>query len=118
MHINEYSLFIPVVVTVRGEKIEVVPQFKYLGVLDTDDGALGMEIQARICRMKQRFKEFEGRIFCNKEVSTLPRIQVFKCVVMTNGTYACEVWNYTRVEMDRLEIRSTTFGYYDKLCSF
>ena len=30
-------------------------------------------------------------------------MQVFKCIVMTNGTYACEVWNYTRVEIDRLE---------------
>jgi hypothetical protein len=65
--------------------------------------ALGVEINARICRMKQRFKEFEGRIFCNNEVSTLPRMQVFKCMVLTNGIYASEVWNYTRVEMDRLE---------------
>ena len=53
--------------------------------------------------MNQRFKEFEGLIFFNKEVSTLPRMQVFKCMVMTNGIYASEVWNYTRVEMDRLE---------------
>ena len=63
MQINDESLFIPVIL-IRGEKIEVVPQFKYLRVLDTDNGALGMEIQARVCRMmKQRFKEFEGRIF-------------------------------------------------------
>ena len=53
--------------------------------------------------MKQRFKEFEGRVLCNNRISTLPRMQVFKCVVMTNGTYACEVWNYTRAEIDRLE---------------
>ena len=102
MQISDASLFLPVIL-IRGEKIEVVPQFRYLGVLDTDDGALGMEIQARICRMKQRFKEFEGRAFCNREISTLPRMQVFKCMVLTNGIYASEVWNYTRVEMDRLE---------------
>jgi hypothetical protein len=102
MQINDASLFLPVI-QIRGEEIEVVPQFRYLGVLDTDDGALGMEIQARICRMKQRLKEFEGRAFCNREISTLPRMQVFKCMVLTNGIYASEVWNYTRVEMDRLE---------------
>jgi len=51
MQINDSSLFLPVIL-IRGEKIEVVPQFRYLGVLDTDDGALGREIQARICRMK------------------------------------------------------------------
>ena len=72
-------------------------------MLDTDDGALGVEIQARICRMKHRFKEFEGRIFCNSEVSILPRMQVFKCMILKNGIYASEVWNYTRVDMDKLE---------------
>ena len=114
MQTNDRTLLVPVIL-IRNEKIEVVPQFRYLGVLDTDDGALDMEIQARICRMKQRFKEFEGRIFCNNEVSTLPRLQVFKCMVLTNGIYASEVWNYTRKGMDRLEkhyfrlLRSTLF---------
>ena len=90
MQANDHTVLVPVIV-IRGEHIKVVPQFRYLGVLDTDDGALGMEIQARICRMKQRFKEFEGRVFCNNEISTLPRMQVFKCMVLTNGIYASEV---------------------------
>jgi hypothetical protein len=69
-------------------------------VLDTDNGSFGMEIHARICRMKQRFKEFEGPIFCNNEVSTLLRMQVCKCMVLTNGIYACEVWNCLRHDKD------------------
>ena len=42
-------------------------------------------------------------------------MQVFKCMVLTNGMYAAEVWNYTRADMDRLEkhyfrlLRSTLF---------
>ena len=114
LQVNDVTLFVPVVL-IRGEKLEVVPYFRYLGLLDKDDGALGVEIQARICRMKQRFKEFEGRVFCNTEVSTLPRMQVCKCMVLTNGMYAAEVWNYTRADMDRLEkhyfrlLRSTLF---------
>eukprot|EP01036_Dinobryon_divergens_P034126 gene34126-44094_t len=99
---TDTTVYVPVI-TVRGETVEVVAHFRYLGAEDKDDGSLGAEIQARICRMKQRFKEFEGRIFCNTRISTLPRMQVFKCIVMTNGTYACEVWNYTRADIDRLE---------------
>jgi hypothetical protein len=108
---NDVTLFVPVIL-IRGEKLDVVP---YLGLLDKDDGALGVEIQARICRMKQRFKEFEGHVFCNTQVSVLPRMQVFKCMVLTNGMYAAEVWNYTRADMDRFEkhyfrlLRSTLF---------
>ena len=114
MQVNDVQLYVPVIL-IRGERIEVVPQFRYLGLLDTEDGALGVEIQARICRMKQRFQEFEGRVFCNHGVSTLPRMQVFKCMVLTNGMYASEVWNYTRKDMDRMEkhyfrlMRSTMF---------
>ena len=33
----------------------------------------------------------------------MPRMQVFKCMILTNGMYAAEVWNYTRADMDRLE---------------
>ena len=114
MQVNDVQLYVPVIL-IRVERIEVVPQFRYLGLLDTEDGALGVEIQARIFRMKQRFKEFEGRVFCNHGVSTLPRMQVFKCMVLTNGMYASEVWNYTHKDMDRLEkhyfrlMRSTMF---------
>ena len=102
LQVDDVALFVPSI-TIRGEKIEVLPHFKYLGLMDTEDGALGMEIQVRICRMKQRFKEFEGRSFCNQDIGTLARMQVFKCMVMTNGICACEVWNFKQVEIDRLE---------------
>ena len=75
---NDPTLVVPVI-KVRGESIEVVSHFRYLGAEDKDDGSLGVEIQARICRMKQRFKEFEGRVLCNNRVSTLPRLQVQVC---------------------------------------
>ena len=58
-------------IKVRGETIEVVSHFRYLGVEDKDDGSLGVEIQAQICRMKQRFKELKGRVLCNNRISTL-----------------------------------------------
>ena len=48
MQTNDHTLFVPVIV-IRRENIEVVPQFRYLGVLDTDDGTLDIEIQVRIC---------------------------------------------------------------------
>jgi hypothetical protein len=78
---NDPSLVVPII-KIRRESIEVVSHFRYLGAEDKDDGSLGVEIQARICRMKQRFKDLEGRVFCNNRISTLPRMQVFKCVIL------------------------------------
>ena len=77
LYAEDTTVFAPTI-TVRQEAIEVVPNFRYLGAEDKDDGSLGVEIQAQICRMKQRFKEFEGMIFRNTRISTLPRMQVIK----------------------------------------
>lgn len=43
LQINDDTLVVPKIL-VRGETIEVVPQFRYLGMLDTEDGTLGVEI--------------------------------------------------------------------------
>ena len=95
LQVNNPTLFVPEIL-IRRERLEVVPYFRYLGLLDKDDGTLGVEIQARFCRMKQSLRV---AFFV-----TLSRIQVvFKCMVLTNGMYAAEVWNYTRADMDRLE---------------
>ena len=64
--------------------IEVVPSFKYLGLRDTEDGTLENSVRAKIIRSEAR-------------------LSVFKTVVMTNGVYACETWNYTTTDIARIE---------------
>ena len=53
--------------------------------------------------MEYRFKQFQGRVLTNRKVDILPRLNVFKAIVLTNGLYACETWNYTTVDIARLE---------------
>jgi hypothetical protein len=39
----------------------------------------------------------------NRQISIEARLSVFKTVVMTNGVYACETWNYTTIDIARIE---------------
>jgi hypothetical protein len=90
-------------IAIRGKLIEVVPRFKYLGLHDTEDGTLENTVRARIIRMEFRFKQFQGRVLRNCDISIEARLSVFKTVVMTNGVYACETWNYTTTDIARIE---------------
>jgi len=50
-----------------------------------------------------RFKQFQGRVLMNRHISIEARLNVFKTIVMTNGVYACETWNYTTNDIARME---------------
>ena len=91
-------------ISIRGKMIEVVPpSFKYLGLHDTEDGTLENTVRARIIRIKFRFKQFQGRVLMNCNISIEARLSVFKTVLMTNGVYACETGNYTTNDIARIE---------------
>ena len=90
-------------ILLRNKELELVTSFKYLGLHDTIDGAIENSIRERIIRMEYRFKQFQGRVLTNRKVDILPRLNVFKAIVLTNGLYACETWNYTSGDIARLE---------------
>ena len=81
----------------------IVTSFKYLGLHDTEDGAIENAVRARVIRMEYLFKQFQGRVLTNHKIDVLPRMNVFKTIVMTNRLYACETWNYTTTDTARLE---------------
>jgi hypothetical protein len=56
-------------ISIRGKMIEVVPSFKYLGLYDTEDGTLENTVRAKIIRMEFRFKQFQGRVLMNCNIS-------------------------------------------------
>ena len=90
-------------ISIRGIPLEIVACFKYLGLHDTEDGTIENAVRARVVRMEYRFKQFQGRVLTNHKISVLPLMNVFKTIVMTNGLYACETWNYTTTDIARLE---------------
>ncbi len=85
--------------------LAIVTSFKYLGLHDTEDGAIENAVRARVIRMEYLFKQFQGRVLTNHKIDVLPRMNVFKTIMMTNRLYACKTWNYTTTDIARLERR-------------
>ena len=91
---------------VKGQVLDIVSEFKYLGSKDTNTVSLQSEVRIRKYMMIAAFKKYAGRVFQNARLSLRSRIGVFKAVIMPNGLYGCVTWNLVRRDYEKLE---TTF---------
>ena len=90
-------------ILVRGQPLEVVSKFQYLGCWENNEASMSTEVSARIQRMMGSFRSWAPRVLLNKSVTLKARLQVFNAVVVASGVYGCQSWTLSRKEMDRLE---------------
>ena len=67
-------------VTLRGEKIKTVNEFKYLGRIFQDTHDIDKEISNRINKATRSFTVLKPPLFCRKEVSTRTKLRIFNTV--------------------------------------
>ena len=91
-------------ITMDGETLEQVDNFKYLGALITEDGESTIEIRVRLCLKCQDYQKC-GRIKkinCNKDKTLQGTI------VTSIALYGCESWTLlaeTEKSMEAFEIK-------------
>ena len=78
-------------ITIKGEMVKKVNNFKYLGSNITSDGRCVTEVKCRIAQAKQAFVELDN-ILKNKKMSIRTRMRVLKCYVHPILQYGCETW--------------------------
>ncbi|GFS04911.1 endonuclease-reverse transcriptase [Elysia marginata] len=91
-------------IKVKGECIEQIEQFKYLGQLITTDARSDNEIKSRIritCT-KSAFTKL-SHILTSKRVGLLTRLRVMKCFVWSTFLYASETWTLNKNTEKRIE---------------
>ena len=88
-------------ITIDGQKVEVVTEFKYLGSMITNDGRCTTEINHRIGRAKAAFYENEKLLTSNADINM--RKQFIKTVVWSNALYAAETWTLNKEHLMKLE---------------
>ena len=121
---------IPAIV-VGGVTLKNVEQFKYVGSylnsvakltdkskLKADDkkSKLTGELAVRHGRMIVAFEKLAKNVFENPRLKLSERLRMFRMFVVSSGTYGCETWNLTKVEMRKLEteyfrLLKRIFGY-------
>ncbi len=83
--------------TVGNEQLSVVPSFKYLGSILTEDCGIENEVQSRIKQASVAFGRLRRRVFHNKNLHPSTKVAVYHAVCVTTLLYSCEAWvTYSR----------------------
>jgi hypothetical protein len=96
--------------TIRGEEIEVVEEFRYLGSIITSRvggkdvlGGMWVEIEARKKGAGRAFGMLRKCIFKNKSLSINTKILIYKITVLPILLYASETWSLTTAQLLQVE---------------
>ena len=94
------------VVTMRGQKLEQVDSFTYLGSTITWDGRSTTDIKRRIAQAKKAFM-MKRQLLCSKKIGQQTRKQYVKSFVWSVALYGSEAWTIGKVDQKRLEAFET-----------
>ncbi|KAL6487614.1 hypothetical protein MHYP_G00042400 [Metynnis hypsauchen] len=85
---------------IEGTELKTVEQFKYLGSIISDDGALDREISVRICKALFRLR---SHVLKQHNIQKSTKLKVYKTVMLTSLLYGCETWTLYRKHVKLLE---------------
>ena len=91
----------PVNITLEGQLVEQVKQFKYLGSVITEDGKCEVEVKTRIALAKTAFSRRKELL--TKRMNRRVRKRLVKTIVWPILMYGCETWTLRKEEIRRLE---------------
>ena len=89
-------------ITVKGQSLQVIDKFTYLGstlsrVVHTDD-----EVNARIAKANATFCQLHGSVWDRSGIRFDTKLKVYKAVVLPTLLYACETWTVYKRHAKRL----------------
>ena len=95
--------------TIKGEIVEEVKEFKYLGVHESYDGKMDVEIEKRIICMRIAYGKYKANIFKNKYLSMKDKLALYNTFVSTVGLYGSATWCITEALILKLDALNFKF---------
>ena len=89
-------------IEMRGERVERVEEFVYLGSLITNTGTVHKEIERRLQLGQYRFNELKKPIFDQETISRETKVNIYEAIVLPTILYGSETWTCTDKEYNRL----------------
>jgi hypothetical protein len=100
---EEVEVEISITFTIRGEKVENVVVFTYVGGQENVNGDLVDVMKFRLSNISFDFAILRKRVFSNKNIRLVTKLRIFDTVVITNGLYRCAIWNINQKELEKLD---------------
>ena len=92
-------------IKLRGDNLEVVSKFKYLGSIFTSDGCLDAEIGHRLVSAGVAWHQLKARkLWCSKSLALARKLLFFRTIVLSILLYDCETWPALERHTQRLEV--------------
>jgi hypothetical protein len=91
----------PAPIIIRGEAIEEVQDFKYLGSTLTTSGELEKELSRRWALATGKFAQLEP-IWSNSQISLRTKMLFYKACIPSTLLYGCESWALTQAQAGKL----------------
>jgi hypothetical protein len=96
------------VVELRGEVVEWVSKFKYLGTIISADGSVDADVHSRVAKAYGLFSSLRP-ILLNQAISLSTRLLFFKAFIPPTLTYGCECWALTAPLASKLDAAYMSF---------
>ena len=78
---------------IRGDKLEVVSSFKYLGSIFTSDATIDAEVRHRIAAANVAFVRLrKAKVWSTRALTRFTKLQFFQSIVMSVLLYGAETW--------------------------
>ena len=94
-------------ISIRGEEVERVSEFVYLGSLLTEDGKCGKEINRRIGLGAARFQQLKKSVWDQPGISLKTKVSIYRSTVLSTVLYGAESWTCTPSEYAKLNAFNT-----------
>lgn len=90
-------------ILVKGNRLEVVDKFPYLGSTISRDASLDAEILSRIQKASVAFGKLESRAWSDRDLTNTTKISIYNACVLTSLLYSSETWTVHRRHTKWLE---------------
>jgi hypothetical protein len=92
---------------IRGEQLERVKEFVYLGITETEKGGSVTEIERRINLGYYKFNDLKKSIWNQSAISLKTKVQIYRATALSTVLYGAESWTCTDKEYSRLNAFNT-----------
>ena len=82
-------------IRIRGEEVEKVEEFVYLGSVLSVNGASESDIRRRIGLGTMKFMSLRRTVWQHPEISVKTKIQIYRAIVLSTTLYGSENWTCT-----------------------
>jgi len=79
-------------ITVKGQKLQAVDRFTYLGSTLSREVNIDAEVTNRIARASAAYRRLRKNVWERRGLSTTTKLKVYCAVVITTLLHACETW--------------------------